>query len=218
MSPAAILVAPVSPLTCTGSSYKRILLTSVGSAEGKTGLAMEMMRTLAELGKVVVLIDTDLRRSMIDARYRVQYPEGAFFGITHFLAGKCEIEDVFYATEYKRAFFVPVGYAVSNSLALLNSVRFGNLLEQLAPQVDYILIDAPPVGLIVDALEIAKSCDGALLAVGYNAVRRRELVDARLQIERAGCPILGAVLNQVPAKAYGARKTYGAYYPRTLPE
>ena len=122
---------------------------------------------------------------MIDARYRVQYPEGAFFGITHFLAGKCEIEDVFYATEYKRAFFVPVGYAVSNSLALLNSVRFGNLLEQLAPQVDYILIDAPPVGLIVDALEIAKSCDGALLAVGYNAVRRRELVDARLQIERA---------------------------------
>ena len=205
-------------ITFTGNNYKRILITSVGSSEGKSFLAMEMMRTLAEFGKIVVFIDTDLRRSMVEARYRIRYAETQHYGITHFLAGKCEIEDVFYSTDLKRAFFVPVGYAVSNSLALLNSTRFPNLMDQLASQVDYILVDAPPVGMIVDALEVAKSCDGALLTVGYNTVRRRELLDARTQIERSGCPVLGAVINNVPPNIYSSRKGFGGYYSRYAKE
>ena len=204
-------------LTFTGNTYKTIMVTSVSSAEGKSFLAMQMMRTLAELGKTVVLIDTDLRRSSIDAKYRVRYGDANSLGITHFLAGKCEIDDVLYTTDLKRAFFVPVGYAVSNSLALLNSSRFSALLAQLAPQVDYILIDAPPVGMIVDALEIAKSCDGSLLALGYNMVKRRDLLEARQQIERSGCTVLGAVINKVPLSVYNSRKGFGmaffSHYP-----
>ncbi|MCE5343002.1 MAG: CpsD/CapB family tyrosine-protein kinase [Eubacteriales bacterium] len=199
-------------LTFTGSDYKRIMITSVSSSEGKSFLSLEIMRTLASLGKYVALVDADLRRSMIDVRYRVRYGEGEKLGITHYLAGKCQIDDVFYATDIMRAFFVPVGYAVSNSLALLSSPRFQSLMDQLAQQVDYVLVDAPPIGMIVDASEIAKSCDGALLAVGYNMVRRRELVDARQQIERSGCTVLGTVLNNIPLNAYHNKKYLGRYY------
>jgi protein-tyrosine kinase len=199
-------------LTFTGSEYKRIMITSVSSSEGKSFLSLQIMRTLASLGKYVALVDADLRRSMIDVRYRVRYSDGEKLGITHYLAGKCQIDDVFYATDIMRAFFVPVGYAVSNSLALLSSPRFEDLMNQLAQQVDYVLVDAPPIGMIVDASEIAKSCDGALLAIGYNMVRRRELQEARQQIERSGCTVLGTALNNVPLNAYHNKKYLGRYY------
>lgn len=199
-------------LTFLGDNYKRIMLTSVNGAEGKTFLSMQIMRTLSELGKYVILVDADLRRSMIDARYRTEYGSKEKLGMTHYLAGKCEIQDVLYATNLPRAFFVPVGYAVSNSLALLNSPRFQELLDQLASQADYVIVDAPPVGMIVDASEIAKSCDGAVITVGYNMIRRRELQESRQQIERSGCAVLGAVLNNVPADAYQSKKYLGRSY------
>lgn len=199
-------------LTFSGDRYRRIMMTSVMGAEGKTFLSMQTMRTLSDLGKRVVLIDADLRRSTIAAAYRLQYVEKERYGITHFLAGKCEMEDIIYATDLKGAFFVPVGHAADNSLALLNSRRFQQLLDHIGPNVDYVIVDAPPIGMIVDALEIAKSCDGAVLVVGYNQVRRRELLNARQQIEKAGCDVLGTVLNNVPVKVYDKDYQGHGYY------
>ena len=204
-------------LTFTGTKYKKVMVTSVMSAEGKTFLSMQILRTLSELGKRVVLVDADLRRSTIDATFRIQYQDKEKLGISHYLAKKCELEDVIYTTDLRRAFYVPVGYAVNNSLALLNSPRFNMLLEQISPNVDYIIVDAPPVGMIVDALEIAKSCDGSLLALGYNMVKRRDLLEAHQQIERSGCTVLGAVINKVPLSIYNSRKGFGmaffSHYP-----
>ena len=90
-----------------------------------------------------------------------------------------------------------------------------DLLDTLAQMVDYVLVDAAPVGVVIDAAEIAKSCDGTLIAVQYNDVRRQELLDVKQQIEQSGCPILGTVLNQVDYDSYLSRKyyyrTYGKY-------
>ena len=90
-----------------------------------------------------------------------------------------------------------------------------NLMRTLAQRVDYVLVDAAPVGVVIDAAEIAKSCDGTLIAVQYNDVRRQELLDVKQQIEQSGCPILGTVLNQVDYDSYLSRKyyyrTYGKY-------
>lgn len=199
-------------LTFTGSKYKKIIISSVVSAEGKSFLSMQIMRTLAGLGKKVALVDADLRRSTLDATYRIQYPTQDRFGITHFLARKCEMNEVIYSTDIRRAFYVPVGYAVSNSLALLNAPRFSNLLDEIASNTDYVLIDAPPVGMIVDGLEIAKSCDGAILVVGYNSVRRRDLLEVSKQIERTGCDIIGTVINNVPINVYKSKNYYGKTY------
>lgn len=207
-------------LTFTGAKFKRIMMTSVMSTEGKTFLSMQIMRTLSELGKRVALVDADLRRSTIDATYRLQYADKEKYGLSHYLARKCELDDTIYMTDLKRAYYVPIGYAVNNSLTLLNSPRFPMLLDQISPNVDYIIIDAPPIGAIVDALEIAKSCDGAILTTGYNQVRRRDLLEARLQIEKAGCEVLGIVINNVPLKVYNNKNYkghgYKGYYSKNV--
>ncbi len=198
-------------LTFTGRTYKKIMITSVIEAEGKSFLAMEIFRKMAELGKSIILVDADLRRSRIVARYGVRYNTSSDLGITHYLAGKCTLEDIFYTTNLRRAYYIPVGYCVSNSLALISSPKFQDLLDQLSMQADYVLVDGPPVGLIVDAVEIAKSCDGTIFAVSYNRVHRSDLFEAEKQIERSGCSVLGAILNNVPMNVYNSRKYKGLY-------
>ena len=95
----------------------------------------------------------------------------------------------------------------------MNSPRFSQLLDQLARQVDYVLVDAPPVGLVIDAAQIAKNCDGSLIVVRYNSVHRQELLDVKQQLEQTGCPIIGTVLNMVEYDSYlGKKYNYKSYY------
>ena len=98
-----------------------------------------------------------------------------------------------------------------NPLALLTNHHFAELLDMLASMADYVIVDAPPVGVVIDAAEIAKACDGTLIAVNYNNVSRQELLDVKQQIEQTGCPILGTVLNQVDYDNYMGRKYYKSY-------
>ena len=166
-------------LSFAGASVKKIMITSCHAAEGKSYLSMNLMRTLAQRGIKVALVDADLRRS--------------------------------YQTDIPNAIMVPVGRDVPNPLALLTNSHFAELLDMLAKMADYVIVDAPPVGVVIDAAEIAKACDGTLIAVHYNDVSRQELLDVKQQIEQTGCPILGTVLNQVDYDNYMGRKYYKSY-------
>lgn len=199
-------------LTFSGDGVKRIMVTSCHASEGKTMISMNILRTMAKLGKKVVLVDADLRRSMIPQHYGLQFPAQGCPGLTHLLAGMAREEDVLYATDIPGASIVPVVKTVSSSLSLLNSEKMGNLLELLAQYFDYVIVDAPPIGAVIDAAQIARFCDGTLLVVNYNAVRKQELVDAQRQLEATGCPILGTVINQARFDAYINRKYYYKSY------
>lgn len=199
-------------LSFVGNRMNKIMITSCQAYEGKTFMAMNMMRTLAGLGKDVVLVDADLRRSMISGRYGMQPMNEKPCGLAHYLVGMSEVEDVIFGTDIEGAYMIPIGREVSNSLSLLNTPRLGQLLDRLAKEFDFVLVDAPPVGVIIDAAEIAKSCDGALLVVSYNKVRRRELVESRRQIEMTGCRVLGAVLNNVSFDSISNKKYYNKSY------
>lgn len=200
-------------LTFSGENTKKIMITSVHSAEGKSFLAMNILRTMAKYGKKVVLVDADLRMSTIASSFGLQYqqPETEA-GLAHLLAGMVEESDVIYATNINGAFMVPVGRRVSAPMPLLNSARLNKLLTHLAQLFDFVLIDAPPVGAVIDAAEIAKSCDGVLVVVSYDDVHRQELLDVKRQLEQTGCPVIGAVLNQVETDDYFGRKYYKSYY------
>ena len=66
---------------------------------------------------------------------------------------------------------------------------------------------------MIDAAQIAKFCDGTVLVVGYNTVRRQELIEVRDQIMQTGCPILGAVMNMTEYDSYLSKKySYKSYY------
>jgi protein-tyrosine kinase len=199
-------------ISFAGDKIRKILVTSCQASEGKSFLTMNMMRSFTGLGKQVVFVSGDLRRSAVAERYGLRMPAGGSPGITHYLAGMCDLSDVLYATNIPGAFMVPVGRDVTNSLSLLSSDRLPLLLDKLAEMFDLVLIDAPPVGIIIDAAEIARSCDGTVLVVSYNRVRRRELIETKRQIELTGCPVVGVVLNQVSFESYTNKRYYNRSY------
>lgn len=199
-------------LTFVGNDKRILMFTSTQAHEGKSFLSMNTMRTLAQLGKKVVLVDCDLRKSQIAAKYGVRIQEGTGYGTVHYLAGMCGLNDVLYETGIPGAYMVPVGREVSNSLALLSTPRLRQMLKALEERFDFVVVDAPPVGVIIDAAEIAKSCDGTIFAVRYNMISRKDLLEAKTQIVRAGCPVLGAVLNDVDLEALSSKKYYNKSY------
>jgi protein-tyrosine kinase len=201
-------------LSFAGENIKKIMITSCHASEGKSYLSINLARALAQRGKRVALVDADLRRSMINSTYgvRFEHDKSGGSGLSHFLAGMVGMDEVVYQTDITNMLMVPVGREVPNPLALLSGRHFEELLDTLAKMVDYVIVDAPPVGVVIDAAEIAKVCDGTMIAVHYNDVRRQELLDVKQQIEQSGCPILGTVLNQVDYDNYLGRKYYYKSY------
>lgn len=200
-------------LSFSGEHIRKIMLTSCHASEGKSFLSLNIVRTLAKLDKRVVLVDCDLRKSVV-ARKHLTFEEGSVKGLTHYLAGMASIEEILYQVAgIPNLFIVPCGRNVTNSLPLVSSPKLGDLLDTLTEQVDYVIVDVPPVGLLIDAAKIATNCDGTLLVVNYNSVRKQELIDAKEQLEQSGCPILGTVINQANFGDYLSRKYYyGKYY------
>lgn len=203
-------------LSFSGEQVKRVMITSCHASEGKSYLSMNILRTMAKLGRRVVMVDCDLRRSTILQHYGIQFANsGSPLGLTHLLAGMAEESDVIYETDIPGAFMIPAGKHVTNSLPLLNSERFRTLMQNLREQFDYTIVDAPPLGMVIDAAQIAKYCDGTLLVVGYNTVRRQEIIDVKAQIDQTGCPILGAVVNMMAYDSFLSRKyAYKSNYSR----
>ncbi len=200
-------------LSFAGKDLKKVMLTSSHASEGKSFTSMNLMRKLAERGNRVILVDADLRRSMINSTYGIQFDKGGkAYGLSHYLAGIAEMDEILYQTDIENAMMVPVGRELLNPIPLIVSGRFEALLDKLAEMADYVIVDAAPVGVVIDAAEIAKFCDGILLVVNYNQVHRQELIDAKEQLEQTGCPILGTVLNQVDYGSYTSKKYYYKSY------
>lgn len=200
-------------LTFSGENVRKLMITSSHASEGKSFLSMNIMRTMAKMGRTVALVDADLRRSMIASKFGFQAVDGrSMIGLAHLLAGRASEDEVIYSTDIAGAYIVPVGRDISNPLPLLNSSRFSELLDHLAQRADYVIVDAPPVGTVIDAAQIVKSCDGTILTVGYNAVHRQELIDTKNQLDQTGVPILGTVLNMVEYDTYVNRKYYYKSY------
>lgn len=196
---------------CTNISYagteiKTILITSRYAREGKSFLAMNLLRSMARLQKKVVLLDADLRRSCITGRFRLQFPQQRPNGLAQYLAGMCPLEDILYETDIPNAYLIPVGREVLNSLQLLNSPEMPKLMAYLREQFDMVLVDTPPAGVIVDAIDLARYCDGSLIVVSYKQGKRKDIVDIRNMLTKAGCNVLGVVMNNVEFKSLSSRK------------
>ena len=191
-----------------GDNIRSVLITSRHEQEGKSSVAINMMRTIASCGKRVVLVDADLRCSVLASRYKFSYSQLTNAGLAEYLAGMCAMEDVVYETNLENAFIVPAGREVMNSLQLLSSPRYAELIARLSKHFDVVLVDTPPAGVIVDAIEIAKYCDGALLVVASNTGRKQEIDEVAQNIRKTGCKMLGAVLNNVNMDSFQNRKYY----------
>ena len=219
---------------CTNLSYcgkdiRKIMITSRYAGEGKSYIAMNLLRTFSQLGKRTVLIDTDLRASGIQSDYRLRYSTQSHYGLSEYLSGICGLDEAVYQTNLPNTYMIPAGHEAPNPLQLLDTRLMGELIEQLAEQFDVVLVDTPPVGVLADAVALAKFCDGALLVVGYCKGKQQEIGDAVENIKQTGCKVLGAVFNGVKFNSMSNRHYYYSseryashynkrYYPRKKKE
>ena len=194
----------------SGTNVKTVFFTSTTPSEGKSTVCFELARSFAQAGKKTLLLDVDLRKSVMKGRYRhgkVKY------GFSHYLIGKAEMEDVICLTDIPNLCLVFSGPVPPNPSELLHGEKFEQFMAKVKEIFDFIIIDTPPVGSVIDAAIISKQCDGGILVVKAGKISYRFANKCKDQLEMAGCKILGCVLNQVKvssASSYG--KYYGKYY------
>lgn len=156
-----------------------------------------------------------MRKSTYALRFRVAE---SVSGLSQFLSGQIGIADLLYSTNYENLDIIFAGPSVPNPSALLGEGIFSTLMKKLREHYDYIFVDTPPVGTIIDAAIVAQKCDGAVLVVESEAVSHKVAKKAIAQIEKSGCRTLGAVLNKVDMKKdkYYSRYSgkYAAYYEK----
>lgn len=197
-----------SNLTFAGKNIKKIVITSCEPNDGKSFVSVQIAINMGQRGKKVLLLDADMRMSVLNTHHNVQLT-GAGFGLAHILSGQCQVADAIYETNLQNVFYIPIGSEVQTPLSLIATPDFDKFMQELNDSFEYIVIDAPPVGMVIDAAEIAKSCDGSVIVLEYSKTHRRTLMEAKKQMERTGTPILGCILNKIVMDRISTRKYYG---------
>ena len=191
-----------------GKNTKKIFITSSVPNEGKSTVSVRLWKLLSEAGFPTVLVDVDLHKSELQKKYEV---EGIKEGLNHFLSGLAEYEDVVYETNIPNGHIVPVTTLLENPSALLEDPRLGELLDRLAEDYRYVIIDTPPLDNISDGALIASMSDGAVLVVRCGETSKALVRQSLQQLDRVGCPVLGTVLNRAEIRSGAYKKYYNRY-------
>ncbi len=197
-----------------GDDIKTILFTSVAPNEGKSTVVMDLARSMIESGNKILIIDSDMRKSVLVGRHRARSLDGKqIMGLSHFLSGQNSLEEVIYQTQFPNLLIMFAGPSVVNPTELLENRYYSEMIRSMRDVFDYILIDCAPLGAAIDAAVIAKECDGAVIVISQGEVSSKSVVTIKKQLEAADVRILGAVLNKVDVKKTGYYgKYYGSYY------
>ncbi len=196
-----------------GDDKKVIAITSCTPNEGKSSVSLQLAISLAESGKNVLFIDADLRKSVLLGSTKVG--QQTVKGLTHYLTGQSELQDVVYSTNIPKLYLIYSGPLPPNPAELLGGKNFRSFLKAVRKVYDYVIIDTPPLGNVIDSAVIAEECDGAILVIESGVISYRFAQEVKAQLEKSNCPILGVVLNKVDMQkqAYGKYgKNYGKYY------
>lgn len=192
-----------------GKDKKVFMITSTLASEGKSTVSTNLCRSLAQLGSRVILVDADMRKSVLADRYSKN--EKNLPGLSHLLSGRSGFEDVLMETDMENFNMILAGRVPPNPAELLSGARMQKLIEICREEYDYVIVDCPPINLVVDAAIVAPLCDGIVMVVSSGNVPYRLAQNALDQLQATGCPILGAVLNMVDQKN---EKYYKGYYQK----
>lgn len=178
-----------------GDEKKVILFTSTTASEGKSNLTLELAMSMAELGKRVLLVDADLRRSTLKSK--VANREAVRLGLSHYLSGLANLDESLCVTDEPVMYMLLAGPVPPNPAELLAGRRLDALLDWGRKQFDYILVDTAPLGTVSDAALLARKCDGAVVVIEAAKIPYRAVQGVVQQLRDANCPVLGAVLSKV---------------------
>lgn len=192
-----------------GQDIKVIAVTSCNENEGKTTVALQLAHSLAELEKKVLVIDADMRKSVMAGRNTTARK---VTGLSEALTGMKKIDDCIYATQYPFLCLMFAGKYPPNPVELLSGTCFSALVSEARKVFDYIIVDTPPLGRVIDAAVVAPNCDGIILVLGSEKIHCRQAQEVVVQLKKSGSKILGVVRNNTKKKNGGysyQSKKYG---------
>lgn len=193
----------------SGRRNRVIMFTSVFEGEGKSDVTFHTAVEMAGLGKRVLLLDADIRNSKFASRYQINRKTK---GLSEFLSGQVEdVNDVVYSTNYENLYVLPAGSYTANSTELLGDELLQKLLKAMSGVCDYVFVDTPPLGAVIDAAMIGQYCDAAVLVIESGAVSYHVAQKVKQQLEMTDTKILGVVLNRVDRSENGKYGRYGKY-------
>ena len=200
-------------VTVAGKNRK-VVVTSTLRDEGKSSLAINLSISLAQAGSKVLLIDADMRNPSVHRYMRLKKDPNA--GLSNLLSGEVKVDDCMLTTEYG-VDVIAGGSIPPNPAELIGSDAMKNLLDVAAEHYDYIICDAPPVGVITDAAALSPLCDGVLYVVRQKFANRNQIMTAIKSLQTVKAKILGIILTQYeiprkPSKYHHSSVDYYGYY------
>ena len=192
-------------LEFTGIENRAVVVTSRLENDGKTTVSYYLAVSLAESGKKTLYMDADLRKSVFVNRMQIQ---GNPKGLSHYLSGKEPWQNVVYTTNINNLSIMPTGVFPTNPTELLGNSRFPMGISEMKKVYDYIIVDAPPVDMVIDAAVAARVCDASVLVLAANSSSKNDVRQCIDQLKKANPNFLGVVLNKVEIRKRGR---YGKY-------
>lgn len=189
-----------------------LVLTSAGPSEGKSLTITNIALAHAQMGKRVLLIDTDLRRPILHHLFNFKREPG----FAELFGESPDYDTSIRPTERENLFVLTAGLFTPNPAELLASQRMAQHLEYFKKHFDIVFFDTPPVVAVTDASLLASKTDGAMLVVKSRHTDREVAVRAVKSLQNVGAKLVGVVLNDIDLthrySSYGYYKYYYHYY------
>ncbi|GGG83182.1 tyrosine protein kinase [Parapedobacter pyrenivorans] len=197
----------------TDPKQKTILLTSSMSGEGKSFVALNLATILAMTGKKVVLMEMDLRKPNLSEKLN----HANKIGFTNYVLNTKLMPGEIYAASgiHENLLLIGSGPIPPNPAETILSHRLDELMEHLTDHFDYVIIDAPPIGLVTDAQLLSRHADLTLYLVrlGYTHKAQLQIVEDLYRNQKMSQ--LAILVNDIDPKGgygYGYGSSYGYGY------
>jgi polysaccharide biosynthesis transport protein len=188
---------------------RTIVVTSCTKNEGKSTTSFSVALALSQLGKRVLLVDGDMRNPTVHKLFGGDHSSG----LSNLLSSEVDPIAVTRTTEFQNLFYISSGPLPPNPAELLSGGQLAKLLAPTFTSFDHIVVDAPPIMGIADAIVLCKHVEATLFVVECASTRKTSIRNALRRLHQAGSHPLGAVLTKLPSSAslYGYDAAYYYY-------
>ncbi len=188
-----------------------LMITSSGPGEGKSLVASNLAISLAQDGRRVLLVGCDLRRPVLD---RIFTAESGHPGLSDVLKGRVAWGEALHRQALPNLDLLVSGDVPSQPAELLGNRAFADFLAESRDSYDHVIVDAPPVLGVSDALVLLPNVDGVLFVVRYGVTHSLGAKHAMGKMQAGGTPCLGCIMNGVNLRSlanYYYYRRYGGY-------
>ena len=190
---------------------KVIQITSPSPGEGKTTTAANLARVLSQAGHRVAAACCDLRRPRIHLNFGVSPNPG----MADVVLGEHSLQDALRVVD--GIYVLPAGTTPPNPSELLGTLRAQRVMDGLAQELDFVIVDSTPVLAVTDAIVVSRFVDATIVVVSAGDTTRRQVQETLKSLELSSAPIIGFVLNRAGAEErnlYGYSYAADGYEPR----